>query len=63
MSDQNAVLLARLEKSVVKVSSAQSDRNQLIVEVTKANVPVQKVANAVGLSRARIYQIVAEQES
>ena len=63
MSDQNAVLLARLEKSVVKVSSSQSERNRLIVEVTKANVPVQKVANAVGLSRARIYQIVAEQES
>lgn len=61
MSDPNAMLLARLEKSVATVTFAQSERDRLIVEVVKAKVPVLKVAGAVGLSRARIYQIIAEQ--
>ena len=63
MSDQNAAMLTRLKKSVSKIESVQTDRDRLIVEATKANVPVQKVAGAVGLSRARIYQIIEEQLS
>lgn len=63
MADADAALLKRLEKSIEKVESAQAERDRLIVEAVKANVPVPKIGAAVGLSRARVYQIIAEQSS
>ena len=63
VTDQHAGALARLEKSVQKVEAAQKARDRLIVETAKEQVPVPRIAKAVGLSRARIYQIIAEQSS
>ena len=63
MDDEHAGALTRLAESVEKVESAQADRDRLIVETAKASVPVPRIAKAVGLSRARIYQIIAEQSS
>lgn len=63
MTDGHAESLARLKKSIKKVEAAQADRDRLIVETAKANVPVPKIAAAVGLSRARIYQIIGGQSS
>lgn len=62
MADKHAALLARLKKSIVKVDAAQEDRDKLIVESIDGNVPVPQIASAVGLSRARIYQIKAERQ-
>lgn len=61
MGDENAVALSRLKRAVRKVESAQSERDRLIVETAKSNVPVPQIAKSASLSRARIYQIIAEQ--
>lgn len=63
MDDKHAGALSRLAKSVQKVETAQAARDHLIVEAVKAQLPVPRIAKAVGLSRARIYQIIAEQSS
>lgn len=52
-----------MSKSVEKVELAQADRDRLIAEAAKAQVPVPRIAKAVGLSRARIYQIIGGQSS
>jgi hypothetical protein len=63
VADEHAGPLLALAKQVEKVDRAQADRDRLIVETAKANVPVPRIAAAVGLSRARIYQIIAEQSA
>lgn len=61
MADKHAGVVARLKKSIAKVDAAQSDRDRLIVEAVKESVPVPQIAAAVGLSRARVYQIMSDQ--
>lgn len=63
MGDEHSALLTRLQKIASRVESSQSERDRLIVEAVEAHVPVQQVAKSVGLSRARIYQIIAEQSA
>lgn len=63
MSEDHAGALSRLAKSVEKIEVAQADRDRLIVEAARVPVPVPWIAKAVGLSRARIYQIIAEKSS
>jgi DNA-directed RNA polymerase specialized sigma subunit len=61
VADKHAGVVARLKKSIAKVDAAQSDRDRLIVEAVKESVPVPQIAAAVGLSRARVYQIMSDQ--
>jgi hypothetical protein len=58
VADEHAGALAALAKQVQKVDKSIADRDQMIVEAART-VPVPKIAKAVGLSRARIYQIIA----
>jgi hypothetical protein len=62
VADMHAAILARLKKSITKVEAAQSARDLLIVEAVNMHVPVPSIAAAVGLSRARVYQIMVEQK-
>lgn len=55
--------LTALKRAVEKVDKANAERDRLIVAASTAKVPVPQIAAAIGLSRARIYQILGGQSS
>jgi hypothetical protein len=49
--------LTEIEDAVRRLTQAEEDRNELIVAAINAGASVISIANAAGLTRARIYQI------
>lgn len=56
--DAHSKAIAQLTRAVAKIETAQESRDDMIVASFQAEVPVPRIAAAVGLSRARVYQII-----
>lgn len=51
-------LLKRLRANVSKRDSLSRERDELILEASAAKIPVTHIAEAVGLSRAQVHNII-----
>ena len=58
MANGDAGFVRELTRAVAKIEESQESRDRLIVEAVQAGVLVPTVAAAVGLTRARVYQII-----
>ena len=58
MANGDAGFIRELTMAVAEIEESQEYRDRLIVEAVQAQVPVPTVAAAVGLTRARVYQII-----
>jgi len=56
--DAHSKAVAQLARAVARIETAQEVRDDMIVSAFQSEVPVPRIAAAVGLSRARVYQII-----
>lgn len=55
-------ILAQLSRQRAAIGDAQAKRDEYIRAAMRAGVPRQEIAEAAGVSRVRLYQIVKEAE-
>ena len=56
MSEQQA--LSWLRRSLIRLADARNNRNEAMIALHIAGMPVAEIAAVAGLSRQRVYQII-----